>query len=205
MHDDLGASLSKIALLSEVTLQNLNQPELAQAQMEKIVGIAGHATENMSELVWATNPKFDTRESRVAYLRAYAVRHFEGTAVRAELDFPSEVPAHPLDAQFRHSLFLVLKEALNNIEKHAQASDVRVSLGVIGARTASFGGSSDCVLELLIGDNGRGFTESEVRRFGNGLANMRRRVTSLVGTFDLQTALGQGTEIRITVEIPKRA
>src|SRR5207249_106275 len=93
MHDDLGASLTKIALLSEVARKNAHQPAVSEAQTGKISVIAGEMVNNLSEMIWATNPKFDTLENFVSYLREYIASYLEATGIRWKLNFPEAVPA----------------------------------------------------------------------------------------------------------------
>jgi signal transduction histidine kinase len=190
MHDDIGASLTEIALLSEVARKNANQPAIAEAQSGKISTIAGEMVNNLSELIWATNPKFDTLENFVAYLREYVGGYLEAASIPWRLNFPAAVPSLHLTSEFRRNLFLVVKEALHNIIKHSTASEVEVGLTVDKSQ-----------LELWIADNGRGFSAEAVSPGGNGLRNMRQRVTALGGHFDLQSPPMNGTKISITVPL----
>lgn len=190
MHDDIGASLTKIALLSEVARENAHQPAVAEAQTAKISTIAGETVNSLSELIWVTNPKFDTLENLVAYLREYVAGYLDATDIRWQLNFPATVPSLCLTSEFRRNLFLVVKEALHNIIKHSAASEAEVGLTV---------GSSS--LELWVADNGRGFLAEAASSRGNGLLNMRQRVSALGGHFDLQSPPMKGTRISITVPL----
>jgi ligand-binding sensor domain-containing protein len=190
MHDDIGANLTKIALLSEVARKNAHQPVIAELQSSKISTIAGEMVNNLSELIWAANPKFDTLENFVSYLREYVASYLEPTSIRWQLNFPTTVPPVGLTSEFRRNLFLVVKEALHNILKHSAATEVEVGLTVDNSKLA-----------LWITDNGRGFSTATLPR-GDGLLNMRQRMTSIGGNFDLQSDSTKGTKIAFSVLLP---
>jgi signal transduction histidine kinase/streptogramin lyase len=192
LHDDLGASLSRIAVLSEVAQQKLETHSQAGPQITRISAIAHQVVDSISELVWATNSKYDNLESLAAYLREYAAQFFDSTQVECQLNFPSHLPEQVLTAEFRRQLFLVLKEALYNVARHAQASRVEISLAV-----------QPGWLEIVIQDNGKGMVARETPGFHHGLTNMRERVANLHGTFDLQSNPDQGTCVLIRVPLSK--
>lgn len=189
LHDDLGASLSRIALLSEVAQKELETDSRAGPQIARISAIAHQVVDSISELVWATNSRYDNLESLAAYLREYAAQYFDSTQVKCQLNFPSHLPEQVLTADFRRQLFLVWKEALYNVARHAQASRVEISLAV-----------QPGWLEIVIQDNGKGMAARETPGLHHGLTNMRERVANLHGTFNLQSAPGQGA--RISVRVP---
>ena len=113
-------------------------------------------------------------ENFAAYLREYVAAYLEATSIHWHLNFPETVPSLHLTTEFRRNLFLVVKEALHNTIKHSAASEVEAGLTV---------GNSQ--LELWIADNGRGFSAEAASPSGDGLLNMRERVTTLGGHFSL--------------------
>jgi signal transduction histidine kinase len=198
LHDDLGASLTNIAFLSAAARDNLANPASAEPQVNRISDIAGQVVDDMGNLVWSTNPKYDSLQNLVAYLREHAARFFDPTNICCRLDFPSAAPELHLGSEFRRNLFLVLKESLNNILKHAEATEVEVRLAVTDDR-----------LEMTIADNGCGLGDAnrqskiENRKSGNGLPNMRQRIEALGGKFDWQSSPDAGTRITASVPLPK--
>jgi signal transduction histidine kinase len=84
----------------------------------------------------------------------------------------------------------VIKEALNNILKHAEAEEVHLKIAIQG---------ND--LDISIKDNGKGFCDQDISRFGNGLKNMKKRMADIGGSFDLHSRRGEGTDIRIKVSL----
>ena len=191
LHDDLGASLSRIALLSEAARKDLEADSRAAPGIGRISAIAQEVVDSISELVWATNSKYDNLESLAAYFREYAARFFEPAAIECRLCFPSNLPRCILTAEFRRELFLVFKEALHNVLRHARANWVEISLS-----------AQEGWLEIVIQDNGQGMASQDAPGFHHGLSNMRERVSHLHGAFDLQSAPGQGTRVLVRVPLP---
>jgi signal transduction histidine kinase/streptogramin lyase len=201
IHDDLGASLTRITLLSQSARADLEDPGRAAANLDRIYQTAREVTRVMDEIVWAVNPLHDSLDSLANYLGRYAQDFLGAANVRCRLDLSVQLPTWPLSADIRHNLFLAFKEALNNVVKHAAASEVRVSLTLQGA-----------VFSLRIEDNGCGFAAqppgseppSGADRFthGNGLANMRRRLAEIGGCCEVRSAPGQGTAIQFVVPVP---
>lgn len=194
IHDELGASLTHILQLSGENGSNLNHDAQSPAQTRQIAAIAEEAVDNISEIVWANNPKYDTLEDLVAYLREYAAKFFAATSLRVRFDFPETVPPRSVSGFFRRHLLLLVKEALQNIVKHASASQARVRLALNDGR-----------LELRIADDGCGFSPNDANgngsHSGNGLANMRQRVAELHGAFHLQSEPGHGTELHVSIPL----
>jgi signal transduction histidine kinase len=191
LHDDLGASLDRIARLSQAARKELDADSPAAARLADVCAITNEVVDSLGELVWATNPKYDDLQSLAAYFREYAARFFEPTRVVCRLCFPTDPPPRPLAAEFRRELFLILKEALLNVARHAQATHVEVSLVLEG----------DC-LELVVQDDGQGFAASEPPGFHHGLKNLHARAAHLRGVFDLRSAPGQGARLAVRVPLP---
>jgi signal transduction histidine kinase len=192
IHDDLGSSLTRIMMLGERAEDGLGKREDVGLHVGKIVATARGSVQALDEIVWAVNPENDTLEGLVEYISHYADEFFENTPVGCRLEIPVQLPRFTLSAEIRHDLFLVVKEAFNNLAKHAQASEVHVEVSVAGS-----------ALEILIEDNGCGFEPGQPSpaRKGNGLGNMRKRIEALGGSLWLQSAPGQGTHFKITVPL----
>lgn len=189
IHDDLGASLTRISLLTQSAVHE----NPAQAEKFERIYEAAHAiTRSMDEIVWAVNPKCDDAESLVYYVSNFAQGFLGAAGVRCRLDLPKTVPPLHLSSQVRHNLFLCCKEALNNVVKHARATEVSISFSA----TAQ-------VLEIGIADNGRGVDAAAVgdraslepwrAGGGNGLKNMRQRMAEAGGSCTFSERLGGGT------------
>lgn len=187
MHDDVGSNLTKIAVMSELALKQGVQGRTAD-QLEKISQTARDVVDNISEIVWALNPKNDKLENFISYTREHATEFFEGTNIRCVFDFPHEQADLSLSAEVRRNLFLVIKEALNNAAKHSGATGV--SLSMISATNG---------LTWIIHDNGKGFDSGALHNSGNGLTNMQKRMEDVGGSLEIQSAPGKGTTMTIKV------
>ncbi len=182
-------------MLSQPARRDLAEPERTAAMLSRIYATAREVTRSLDEIVWAVDPRHDTLDSLVDYMGRYAQDFLAAANVRCRLDLPVEVPAWPLTAETRHNLFLAFKEALNNAVKHAAASEVRISFGV---RTDSF--------VLVVKDDGHGFdpalagsNDSCRLAGGNGLTNMKKRLTRIGGRCEITSKEGAGTSVALIV------
>lgn len=191
IHDDLGASLTRITFLGELAETDLTKPESVENYVHRIVTTARDTVRSLDEIVWAVTPRRDTLNSLVEYVAHYANEFLEKTDVRCRLDLPESVPEIALSSEVRHSLFLVVKEFLNNSVKHAQATEIFISMKF-----------RDAKLAVEIRDNGRGFDPSQLAKGqGNGLENMRKRIEQLGGASELESSPEQGTRLWFEVRL----
>jgi len=202
IHDDLGASLTRITMLSQSVLTELDERSEATKDVDQIYSTARELTRAMDEIVWAVNPKHDTLDSLVNYLGRFG-QHFLSTAgIRCRLDIPVYVPSYAVSSEIRHNVFLAFKEALHNIVKHAGATEVHISLQL-----------QDAGFVLIIADNGHGFdlnpyyapaaSNAQPGRLssGNGVLNMQKRLETIGGRCEWNTSPGEGTRVKLVVKI----
>ncbi|MEK7678380.1 MAG: two-component regulator propeller domain-containing protein, partial [Verrucomicrobiota bacterium] len=199
LHDELAGELTRIALLEQ-------RDAAALPLLRRAAEIARAALDSLGELIWATDPSYDTLDNLAAYLRQLTLRIMGDTGLATQFEFPETVPPRRVTAQFRRELVLLVKEALTNAARHAGATAVTVGLKL----TPKDGNGSPDRLELWVQDNGRGFdatcVPAELSARGNaghGLPNMRRRVTNLGGEFSIEATPGQGTVVRARVPLPE--
>ena len=192
MHDQLGAGLTQVGLLGELAKRDAVKPEQTKVLAGKICDIAREQAQILDEIVWTVDPKNDTLTKLAAYMAVFAEEFFKAAPCRCILDIPPGLPPWPVPADVRHNLFLVLKEALNNIAKHAGASEVLVRFAVNGD-----------FLQVFIEDNGTGFDARARDQFGNGLSNMEQRVREMNGTFHLASEPGKGARIHFQIALRK--
>ena len=193
LHDDLGSSLARISLLSGLAREDLEKPRELEAHVTKIAQSADETVRALEEIVWAVRPGSDTLQSLVEYIAHFANELFAERRTRCRLDLPPDLPAQDLPPDLRHNLFLIVKEALTNVLKHASASEVRVQARVSG-RT----------LEIQIQDNGHGFEPAErsARNERHGMENMHRRAQVIGGNLTIQSDRNRGTTVVLTVNFP---
>ena len=201
IHDDVGASLSRIAMLSQPARRDLAEPERTAAMLARIYATAREVTRSLDEIVWAVDPRHDTLDSLVDYMGRFAQDFLTTANLRCRLDLPVEVPPWPLTAEIRHNLFLAFKEVLNNAVKHAAASQVRILLRL-----------HPDAFELVVTDNGRGFDPAEPGSTGtgrlaggNGLPNLRKRLLRIGGRCEFHSARGEGTSVSLRVDLTGRS
>ncbi|MEW6156673.1 MAG: two-component regulator propeller domain-containing protein [Verrucomicrobiota bacterium] len=196
MHDEMGTSLTKITLLSEaaeiqMASHDAGELDRARQRLQKIAALGRSLVTSMDEIVWAVNPGNDTVEAFVTYICHFAPDLLKLADLHLRIDVPSVLPRRPLHSEVRHHLFLVIKEALNNVIKHARATHVTLKMEV----------QSDA-LTILIADDGCGIGVNESRRTGNGLANMRARLERVGGKMEFTSRPDQGTRIQFIVFLP---
>ena len=197
IHDDLGAGLTHISLLSE--LARRDSVENVHNHVGQISEMSRELTRSMDEIVWAVDPLNDTLDSLVTYVTKFAQEYLGVAGVRCRLDLPAQLPPHSLRAETRHNLFLAIKETLNNVIKHAGATEVWLRLAL---DTRSF--------TVTIDDNGCGLargdkvgesTQPGRISSGHGLQNISKRLESIGGECVITSEPGQGTRVDLKVNL----
>lgn len=188
LHDGLGADLTRLALLADLAEEESSAT--ADGQRHKLAQSSREAARTLKEMIWIANPANDTVEGLVSRIGQTAEDFLGDARIRCRLDLAPQLPQRTLSLDQRRNLLLVVREALNNIVRHAAATEVSIRAD-----------GSDHSVHLTIEDNGRGFDPAMVKREGIGLDSMRRRVENLGGTFDLESGPGAGTKILITIRL----
>jgi signal transduction histidine kinase len=179
MHDELGSGVTAIRLMSEIVKSKMKEKTLPE--IEKISHSANELLNKMNTIIWTMVSSNDTVESLVAYIRAFGVEFFESTPIDCHFSVPATIPSKDLSGEKRRNLFLCVKEALNNVLKHSHASHVIINIRV------------DEKLTIEISDDGVGINMDKLRKFGNGLQNMKKRMESIEGDFSVENRQGTTT------------
>ena len=177
MHDELGAGITAIRLYSELAKSKTEKEVMPE--IEKISDSADELLTNMNAIIWAMSSNNDSLENMVAYIRSYSQEYFENTGIKCKINIIENLPDIPVWGEFRKNVFLVIKEALNNILKHSKATEVTITLTIVPDGLA-----------LYIQDNGIGIDLDKVRRFGNGLKNMKKRMDEMNIEFNIENNNG---------------
>ncbi|MCF7786528.1 MAG: ATP-binding protein [Prosthecobacter sp.] len=188
MHDELGSSLTRIALMSELAS---DEPEMAGQAGERLGEIARMAravSGSLDEIVWTVNPRNDTLERLIGYIAESGREHLELANVEVHLDLPENIPALAVPSDTRHQLLLAVKEVVNNVVKHAAARTATLCLEF-----------QNGVLKITIRDDGRGFDPATIADSSNGLINMQHRLEALRGSVQITSRLGNGCIVTFTV------
>ncbi len=192
LHDDIGSSLSQIAVLSEVARQRVDVRDPgAAASLSRIGDISRELVDSMSDIVWAINPKHDRLADLVHRMRRFAGDLLGTSKIQFELNVRGSA-AIPLDAGARRDIFLVFKESLHNAFRHSECGTILVDVGAQGGR-----------LRLRVADDGKGFAVDGVQNGGHGLENMRRRAARLGGVVAVASGEGNGTSVELVVPLSR--
>ena len=187
MHDDFGANLSRIKFLSEKMQLNKQNDVTLNTDLHKISRYSDEMSEKMGEIVWALNQRYDSLEDLISFSRSYASEYLDDKNI--SLDFvATNYNDQNIHGELRRNIFLIIKEALHNIVKHAAATSVRISFE-----------EKNRELIVIIQDNGKGFEAANIRPFANGLENMKKRMQTIGGAIAIEGS--NGTNITITVMI----
>ena len=185
MHDELGSGVTAIRLMSEIVKSKMKGDTLPE--IEKISYSANELLNKMNTIIWTMISSNDTVESLVAYIRAYSVDFFENTGVECLFTISENNTSREISGEKRRNIFLAVKEALNNVLKHSMAT--RVHIRIIEADQ----------LTIEITDNGIGIDPDKLKRFGNGLNNMKKRIESMDGRFFVENS--NGTALRFLIDL----
>jgi len=198
VHDELGAKLTSISFLGSIASRSLDDPAEIQKQIEQMSASAREAVSSLHEIVWAVDPSNDSLEGLIAHISHQLGELFGNSAMYCEVKVPETIPGVHLSANVRHNLFLATMEAANNAAKHSKATHVLVQIS-----------TNPDTLEIMVSDNGCGWemgttdgpSKDKPGRHGNGLANMRKRLSSIGGTSHITSSEGKGTVIRFVVPL----
>jgi len=190
LHDYVGASLTRISILYELAKNNVSDTDKIQQWLKQIGETSRDVIHEMSQIIWTLDPKSSTFEGLIAYIRRYSSEYLELDQVKCIFDLPEEIPGLALSMERRRNIYLIIRETLHNVLKHAAATKVFISLKMI-----------EPGFMITIKDNGVGFDPGKLEFTGNGLINMKKRTSSLGGQIHIQSNEGKGTEISIVVPV----
>jgi signal transduction histidine kinase len=188
LHDELGSDLTEVGMLL-ARAQSAAAPSERRAQyLEQTAAKARQMVTALDEIVWAMNPRHDSLGSLTSYFCLHADRFLSLAGITWRLEHAVGATDLALDSRRRHQLFLAFKEALTNVVRHAQATEVRFSLRVEAGEVC-----------LTVTDNGRGLPATSPGAGMDGMANLRARCEKLGGHFEIRSEPGGGTTVRFSV------
>jgi signal transduction histidine kinase len=190
LHDDIGSSLSQIAIMSEVVRQQVSgENQRVSRPLSVIAGTSRELVDSMADIVWAINPKRDHLIDLTQRMRQFAGDVLPARNIEFTFAAPGLESDIPIETDVRREVFLIFKEAINNAVRHSECFSVEIKFGV-----------NDTRLMLKVADNGRSFNPARTSG-GHGLASMKRRAQSIGGTLEILAQTGGTT---ITLEAPLR-
>ncbi len=185
LHDDIGSTLTNISILTELSKRKGNDPGKSEGYLDRIREEIDASGQALDDIIWSVNTKNDTLQETAARMRRYAAELFDACNIRYELKMDPHIADKKILMEQRRDLFLIFKESLNNIHKHASASSVSISLFIEKDN-----------LRLLINDDGKGFDANKPTH-RNGISNIKNRVNRWKGAIALQSENGHGTTIDV--------
>jgi signal transduction histidine kinase/ligand-binding sensor domain-containing protein len=193
LHDDIGSSLSQIAILAEVARRRagVSEPGFAE-RLASIATTSRDLVDAMSDIVWAVNPRTDSLSDLTRRMHRFAEETLGGADIALNFSAPPADVDLKIGTDLRREIYLILKESVNNIARHSGASEAVVEL-TLGRHE----------LRLAISDNGRGF-DPGIRVDGNGIASMRKRAVAFGGVFTIESAAGRGTRVSLTANLRRQ-
>jgi len=189
LHDDIGASLSNINILNELARRSINQPEKSKEYLATASEDIQRISESLSDIVWNINPRYDDLQNLFVRMKRYAADMLDGKNINGQFEFPVNEPGLALSMTQRRDLYLIFKEAINNLVKYSEAKNAIVS--VI---------TNENSIQLLIKDDGKGFERNKIKT-GNGLLNMEQRSAAAGAILSVESQPGFGTTVKLKMQI----
>src|SRR5882724_3275532 len=189
IHDGLGARVTQISMVSSRAQDNQNFPEMARVEFDRISKMSRELVSALYETVWAVDPENDNLDELGNYLCQIVNKLCEQAQFRCRfyvVDLPSDVE---VSSQTRHNISMAVQEAVHNVIKHAGAAEVAIDIKF-----------TNDLLAITVRDDGSGF-KPVGDSGGNGLINIKKRLSDIGGNCIIESQLGKGTTIQMSVKI----
>jgi len=189
LHDEIGASMSGINLLTQMAAEKLkhDKPKEAAEYLFKVKNYSQDVIEKLSDMVWVFNPQNDSIEKLLLRLKSFAISLAASKNIKLHFETSKGSEAINLTIRQRKTIYLISKEAMNNTFKYADCTNIYYNLSTNGSKW-----------RLKIQDDGVGFIPLENKE-GNGLKNMQARADEIGARFNIQSLPGTGTIITVEV------
>jgi signal transduction histidine kinase len=187
IHDEVGATLSGVALFSEIAKEKMQQQQTKDVQeyLEHISANSKEMVNKISDIVWAINPENDSYERIIEKLRAYAVNFCAGKGIVLHIDLDERLKDYHPPMHVKRNFYLFIKEGINNAIKYSNGKNIFLSVAL----------ESDSIV-AVVRDDGNGFDTNKIYP-GNGLNSMKARAENLNAIFDMDSHPGAGTAISL--------
>jgi len=188
LHDDIGSTLSSISILSDLAMKD-NSSSHTLETMNEIKDSSILLMERMDDIVWSINPRNDSLENLLMRIRHFATTLFEAKDIDYQIEIQKNIHEVRLPMDYRQHIYLILKEAINNLVKYGRASAATIEVRFDHQH-----------LQLCIRDNGQGFDPS-CPSAGNGIQGMKQRAALMNARLAIRSAAGEGTDIQLQVDL----
>jgi signal transduction histidine kinase len=194
LHDEVGATLSGLAMFSQLTQEQFlhNETQKIENSLKLMEQSAAEMVDKLSDIVWTVNPQHDSLLKLFQKLEDYASDICAARGIRVISEIDPQIEDVHLSMEARRSIYLLCKEAVNNAMKYSQCTELIIRVTCTCSK-----------IIFVIKDNGSGFDELTVKK-GNGLNNMKHRTSELNAELAIHSCCGQGTEIRLEHDLPQK-
>ncbi|HTE10723.1 MAG TPA: two-component regulator propeller domain-containing protein, partial [Chitinophagaceae bacterium] len=189
LHDEIGSNLTNISILSSLSKKNIAKPQQATDFLQRISEEVAASSQSLDDIIWSVNTNHDTLEETVARMRLYTAELFDGAGIHYELQLAPAFEATKLIMEQRRDIYMIYKEAVNNILKHSRAKEVLIAIAIVHHQ-----------LVLSIRDDGVGFDTGKVSH-RHGLESIKTRVKRWNGKIQVDTAINEGTSLYIALPL----
>lgn len=190
IHDDIGSRMTQLVLHGEVAQCALAESPEAQQQVAQLCEEARRLLATMDQILWAVNPQRDTSRDFAAYVCKYAEEFLKNTNIQCLFDVDSEASPAVFDLPLRRSLFMAVKETLNNAVKYSEATELFLRIHWQDGR-----------LVMVVQDNGKGFDPATVNAERHGMTNLQLRMSELGGSCTVESGPGRGCRVEFNVPL----
>ncbi len=191
LHDDIGTTLTSIALFSDLAKTDVhNNAPLAMERLDRIAVASRVLLDQMNDIVWSVKPQNDSLQNAILRMTDVAATLFDAKGIEHTVTVPDKIDDRKLSMHQRRNILLIFKEMMNNVVKHSQATAVSV--------TVAAGKNGE--ITFTVQDNGAGFDPAAAYS-GNGMKNMQSRAAAIGGTVTFDSTPGRGTKAELHVPV----
>jgi len=189
LHDELGANVSSIQIMANLLENRIHPDEQIHPFVTNISNYSRQINETINDIIWNVNPRNDDTTALMNRIKRFAQLNFDAAGTRLIVTEDIKQEELPIDNITRQFVYFILKEALNNCAKYAQASEVRLTISIDKSH-----------LKIELEDNGIGFDLSRNSSKGNGISNMQRRALEINAQLTIHSAMETGTKLTLTLK-----
>lgn len=189
LHDEMGSTLTSINIISKVAMEEKPEQEKLKQYFQKIKDHSGRMMESMSDMVWAINPVNDSFDKVLLRMKEFAAEMLEPARINYYFAEEGSLEKTQLNLEQRKDIYMIFKEAVNNIVKYSEATEVNIIVQQYEDK-----------LKMMITDNGNGF-DARIASSGNGLKNMHSRAGEMGAAIRIDSIKGTGTSIVLELAV----
>ncbi|RMD51187.1 MAG: hypothetical protein D6830_00955 [Ignavibacteria bacterium] len=187
LHDEVGASLSQIAINANMINYDSNLDKIKR-RGEVIMNKSSEIITSMNDVIWSIDSRNDRMENLIEKIKSTVAQLASNKEIKTVFDINIENPARKLNVEFRQNIYLVIKEAVNNAVKYSGCDTISVTIK-----------EKENVLELTVSDNGTGLTDKP-KETGNGLRNMKYRIEKIHGNINFKNDCGCKIHVKVKIK-----